>query len=276
MPPRTRPNLLEHMRPLPTSTQVTPVAAKPTAPVATQTLELGPLHHSSPSAQNRRASSGGGVQRSYPWLLLASTGLAAVFCGLYLTKPVIAAGTPPQALAQDSSFEPAPPPPPGPAPARSAGAPLLPDSSALPGDGRAKPQAADPRVLKSAETGPAASYEETNLRIQHVLKAQGPDGEDLGKIMLEVPVLYGSRSLRWTPEEIARARDLLVRIGDYQEKTRALQAEGAALLSEWNGLVEDSVPTEVLRADSPSLTRDALLNPAEGLDSSEAIEIQSR
>ena len=40
--------------------------------------------------------------------------------------------------------------------------------------------------------------------------------------------------------------------------------------------MEDSVPTEVLRADSPSLTRDALLNPAEGLDSSEAIEIQSR
>ena len=94
--------------------------------------------------------------------------------------------------------------------------------------------------------------------------------------MLEVPVLYGSRSLRWTPAEIARARDLLGRIGDYQEKTRALQAEGSALLAEWNGLVGDSVPTAVLRADSPSLTRDALLNPAEGLDSSEAIEIQSR
>ena len=94
--------------------------------------------------------------------------------------------------------------------------------------------------------------------------------------MLEVPVLYGSRSLRWTPSEIARARELLVRIGDYQEKSRALQAEGGALLSEWNALVGDSVPSAVLRADSPTLTRDALLNPAEGLDSTEAIEIQNR
>ena len=79
--------------------------AKPQAPAATQTLELGPLHHSSP-ASNRRASSSGSAQRSYPWLLLASTGLAAVFCGLYLTKPVIAAGTAPSIA--DAPFEPAP------------------------------------------------------------------------------------------------------------------------------------------------------------------------
>lgn len=263
------------MRPLPTSTQMTTSAAKPQAPAATQTLELGPLHHSSP-ASNRRASSSGSAQRSYPWLLLASTGLAAVFCGLYLTKPVIAAGTAPSIA--DAPFEPAPAPPPGPDAAKPANESrsLLPSSGTLPGDPPLKPQAADPRRLQSAETGAAASYEETNLRIQHVLKAQGPAGEDLGKIMLEVPVLYGSRSLRWTPAEVARARELLVRIGDYQEKTRILQAEGGALLSEWNALVGDSVPTEVLRADSPSLTRDALLNPAEGLDSTEAIEIQNR
>lgn len=264
------------MRPLPTSTQVAPIAAKQAAAPATQTLELGPLHHSTPSP-NRRASSSGSAQRSYPWLLLASTGLAAVFCGLYLTKPVIAAGVS-QSLP-DAPFEPAPPLPPGPAAAKPAPkqvASLLPNAATLPGDRGAKPQATDPRVLKSAEAGPAASYEETNLRIQHVLKAQGPSGEDLGKIMLEVPVLYGSRSLRWTPAEISRARELLARIGDYQEKTRALQNEGSALLSEWSALVGDSVPTSVLRADSPSLNRDTQLNPAEGLDSTEAIEIQNR
>ena len=263
------------MRPLPTSTQVAPVAAKQPVPAASQTLELGPLNHAS-SATNRRSPAGGSAQRSYPWLLLASTGLAAVFCGLYLTKPVIAAGTTPSPV--ETSFEPAPPLPPGPATSKAPKqAPsLLPNSATLPGDHGAKPQATDPRRLQSAEADPAASYEETNLRIQHVLKAQGPGGEDLGKIMLEVPVLYGSRSLRWTPAEIARARELLVQIGDYQEKSRALQAEGGALLSEWNALVGDSVPTAVLRADSPTLTRDALLNPAEGLDSTDAIEIQNR
>lgn len=263
------------MRPLPTSNQVAPVTAKQPVPTATQTLELGPLHNPSP-APNRRASSSGAAQRSYPWLLLASTGLAAVFCGLYLTKPVIAASAP--AAPLNSAFDPTPPLPPGPAAtkAEKQTASLLPNSGALPGDASAKPQATDPRRLQSAEAGPAASYEETNLRVQHVLQAQGPSGEDLGKIKLEVPVLYGSRSLRWTPAEIARARELLVQIGDYQEKSRALQAEGGALLSEWNALVGDSVPGAVLRADSPTLTRDALLNPGEGLDSTEAIEIQNR
>lgn len=261
------------MRPLPTSTQVAPLATKPVANPGNQTLELGPMNHSLP-ATNRRASSAGPAQRSYPWLLLASTGLAAVFCGLYLTKPVIAAGVAPSALG--TVLDPAPPLPPGPAAVKKEATSLLPSSSALPGDPGAKPQATDPRRLQSAEAGPAASYEETNLRVQHVLKAQGPAGEDLGKIMLEVPVLYGSRSLRWTPAEIARARELLVRIGDYQEKSRSLQAEGGALLSEWNALVGASVPTAVLRADSPTLTRDAMLSPAEGLDSTEAIEIQNR
>lgn len=264
------------MRPLPTTTQVAPVVAKPPVPTATQTLELGPLSHSS-SLANRRSA--GSNPKSYPWLLLASTGLAAVFCGLYLTKPVIAAA--PSRMAVDEPFDPAPPLPPGPAMAMAkqaaAVAPsLLPSGATLPGDHAAKPQTTDPRHLESVAPGAAASYEETNLRIQHVLKARGPAGEDLGKIMLEVPVLYGSRSLRWTPAEIARARELLVRMGDYQEKSRALQNECSNLLSEWNSLVGDSIPTSVLRADSPSLTREALLNPGEGLDSTEAIEIQNR
>jgi len=260
------------MRPLPTSTQVAPVAVKP-APIiaAPQTLELGPLTHPS-SAPNRRAPAAA-TQRAYPWLLVTSTLLAGTFCALYLTKPVIAAGISP-AIA-DAPFEPAPPLPPGPAAPKPQES-MLPNSASLPGDKASKPQPADPRRLGSAEAGPAASYEETNLRIQHVLNARGPDGEDLGKIMLEVPVLYGSRSLRWTPEEVARARELLVRIGDYQEKSRALREEGSMLLEHWNALMGDSIPATVLRADSPTLSRQTLSTPAEGLDSSEAIEIQNR
>lgn len=260
------------MRPLPTTTHSAPVAAKP-APLlaAPQTLELGPLSNSTSPAPNRRAAACP-VQRAYPWLLVTSTTLAALFCGLYMTKPVIVAGRQPGPAATANS----------PAPVFASSQPktadsLLPRSGALPGD-VTKPQPADPRRLASAQEGPENAFEETNLQIQHVLKAQGPGGEDLGKIDLKVPVLYRSRALRWTPEEVAKARDLMVRIGHYQEASRMIRDEGSSLLAEWNTLVGNSIPTAVLRADSPSLTGE--VQPAadpEGLDSAEAIEkIQNR
>ncbi len=259
------------MRPLPTTNQVSPLATKP-APVlpAPQTLELGPLSSSPSPAPNRRATSCP-VQRAYPWLLVSSTALAALFCGLYMTKPVIVSGSGPGPAATATA----------PAPVFAAAAPvmaesdsLLPRTGALPGD-VSKPQPADPRRLASAQAGPETAFEETNLQIQHVLKAQGPDGQDLGKIDLKVPVLYQSRALRWTPDEIARARDLMKRISDYQEASRYLREQGGTLLAEWNALVGESIPSSALRADSPTLTGNS--QPAAGnggLDSTQAIEIQ--
>jgi len=274
IPGKDRPHL-DLMRPLPTTTQAAPLATKPAVSTAvSQTLELGPLNHPTMPAQNRRAATTSStVQRAYPWLLIASTALAAVFCGLYLNKPVVMAGPGPGPAA--TAISPAPP-----APAMIAAAPkpadsLLPHGGHLPGDS-AKPQATDPKRLASAGNGPESAFEETNLRIQHVLRAQGPAGEDLGKIMLDVPVLYRSRALRWTPEEIARARSLMTRIGHYQEAAQIVRNEGQKLLGEWNALVGESIPAPVLRADSPSLTG-ALQTPAgEQLDSTQAIEIKNR
>jgi hypothetical protein len=240
----------------------------PATPVS-QTLELGPLTHASTPGANRRAAACP-VQRAYPWLLVASTALAAVFCGLYLNKPVIlAADGGPSAVAAPAAalaMVPAAPKPPDEM--------LMPRGGQLPGDTK-KPVAADPRRLGSAGASGEHTFEETNLRIQHVLKAQGPGGEDLGKIMLEVPVLYRSRALRWTPEEVARARDLMVRISNYQEASRMIRDEGQKLLGEWNDLIGGSIPAPVLRADSPSLSSEM---PAGGepLDSTEAIEIKDR
>lgn len=273
IPGKDRPHL-DLMRPLPTTTQAAPLATKPAVPATvSQTLELGPLTHATVPAANRRAGTCP-VQRAYPWLLVASTALAAVFCGLYLNKPVIiASGGPGPSV---TATAPAPP-----FPALASAAPkkpadsLMPRGSDLPGD-TSKPQAADPRRLASAEAGPEGAFEETNLRIQHVLKAQGPAGEDLGKIMLEVPVLYRSRALRWTPEDVTQARDLMARISNYQEASRMIRDEGQKLLGEWNALVGESIPAPVLRADSPSLSSE--LQPATGeeLDSTQAIEIQNR
>lgn len=199
------------------------------------------------SKANRRVTSSS-VQTVYPWLLFASTAVAATFCLAYVTKPVILAGPSPisagsgakevtssgkaeQAVAKDNDK-------------------ILPDPSRLPGD------ASRPFAEKAEGKTPAASrksdFEETNIRVQHVLDAESENGE-VDRIIVDVPVLYRSRNLRWTQQEAAEARRLLEQLAAHQEKTRALRDEGAALLDSWNNLMATSIPSDSIRADSPSL-----------------------
>lgn len=218
------------------------------------------------SSSNRRAANGS-AQRVYPWLLFASTTLAGVFCLMYLTKPFIQASqsTSPGFVTPALVSKAATPP------AKSS---LMPDKDRLPGE--MSTAAAADSVGKHASSATAA-FEQTNLRIQHILTAESPGGH-LSKIDLDVPVLYQSRNLRWTPAEVAAARELLIRLSDYQEKSRTLRLEGAELLDAWNHLVEQSIPAAGLRADSPTLPtnqQDAADAPRPaGLDTTELIQIQ--
>jgi hypothetical protein len=228
------------------------------------------------SAANRRASPACGAQRAYPWLLFFSTAVAALFCLLYITKPVyvptpamIAPASPVIITSTEKSQT-------SPAPAAQSSASLLPARDSLPGEGDAKPIPSDPR--KASAAPPAVSqFEETNLRIQHVLSAEAPGGQ-IDRIILDVPVLYQSRSLRWTPDEVTAARDLLVRLMDYQDKCRSLRAEGIGLLDSWNQLIERSIPAAQVRADSPTLPanqQDTAVAPRPaGLMSTDSIQIQ--
>lgn len=239
-----------------------------TALVDAQTLELSAVRDRMPPPEPSFFT------RAYPWMLIASTGLAAVFCVLYLTKPVIvtggsataapAAASPVVSLPQTTPAAVIP----------KTESRVLPDAKSLPGDS-ARPEATDPRGLGPGNANP---FEETNLRVQHVLGAQGPAGEDLGRIVLDVPVLYRSRSLRWTPKEIARARQLMAGISNYQEKSRALREEGSQLLASWNELIGFSIPVETLRADSPTLPANQDSGHANGgnLDTIHSIEIDHR
>jgi len=229
-----------------------------------------------PYSTSNRKSASCPVQRVYPWLLLASTAVAAVFCMLYITKPVIL--TPPTAALS--------PLPAGKeilASTHPQGPGLMPKSDSLPGEpaGKNKPSqrplASNPKSAPPA-TGSESGFEESNLRIQHVLTAETPGG-DLSRIVLDVPVLYQSRNLRWTDDEVATARELLNRLADHQEKTKTLRAEGVALLDSWNHLIEKSIPSNDLRADSPSLPAnqgDASRSPRPAmLNSTESIEIRT-
>lgn len=222
------------------------------------------------SAANRRANACGS-SKAYPWLLLFSTLVAGLFCMLYLTKPVIvpapamiAAGLPAEGTAIPTAKKDSP----------NANAPaLLPSRDRLPGEELA---ASDPRQAQAIPPVTSA-FEETNLRIQHILTAETPAGQ-VDRLVLDVPVLYQSRNLRWTADEVVAARKLLVSLMDYQEKCRNLRAEGLVLLDSWNSLVERSLPTTELRADSPSLPanqQDAADTPRQsGMITTESIQIQ--
>ncbi|MCB1129715.1 MAG: hypothetical protein KDN05_01205 [Verrucomicrobiae bacterium] len=245
------------MKPLPSpkSAEVRAAAEKmPSLPTAL------PAPTGSYSKANRRVGASPG-QRAYPWLLLASTATAAAFCLMYITKPVIVAGggdpQAPESSAGDVS----------PAPAKESRT-LLPSNEGLPGE-------TDP-ALAALQPPVTSSFEETNLRVQHILSADAPGGHS-SRIDLEVPVLYQSRQLRWTTAEVAEARDLLVRLSDYQEKSRELRSEGVALLDSWNSLLDRSLPTDGLRADSPSLPSnqsDAAPASAAGVTSADSIQYE--
>lgn len=215
----------------------------------------------------------------YPLLLLASTALAGAFCYLYISKPItlspvpatvpvaVAHPQPPAAIARPTPV------------AKPAG--LVPNADQLPGDRLSPPPAAHPGPISPRRAIPSGSpttaFEETNLRIQHILTAETPAG-DLSRIVLDVPVLYQTGTLAWTQTEVAEARELLKRLNNYQEQSRLLRDEGNRLLTSWNRLVGRTTPALVLRADSPALpgnqqAGDATPQPAT-LDTSESIQLQ--
>ncbi|MDP4997171.1 MAG: hypothetical protein NWQ16_13210 [Akkermansiaceae bacterium] len=218
------------------------------------------------SSANRKVNSCP-VQSIYPWLLFASTAIAATFCLAYITKPYIIEGPSNSAIPEQrevSSNTPAP---------KDGTGSLLPSADALPGE-----NSPSPSPVGGAPAASGADFEETNIRVQHVLDAESPSG-DISRIIVDVPVLYRSRNLRWTQQEAAEARELLARLSAHQERTRALRDEGAQLLSAWNDLMDHSVPTAALRADSPSLPANQYdpLAPvgSSAADTIETIELQN-
>ncbi|MGJ8643259.1 MAG: hypothetical protein ACSHX9_07615 [Luteolibacter sp.] len=217
------------------------------------------------SSTNRKVNSYP-IQSVYPWLLFASTAIAATFCLAYITKPYIIEGPLISTEAEQrevASNYPA---------QKNTSDSLLPAGDALPGNNRPSPS--NPGETPTAS---GADFEETNIRIQHVLDAESPSG-DISRIIVDVPVLYQSRNLRWSQQEADEARELLARLSIHQEKTRALRDEGTQLLAAWNDLMDRSVPTAALRADSPSLPENqydplAPIGSSAG-DTIETIELQ--
>lgn len=221
------------------------------------------------SKANRRSATCP-VQRIYPWLLFTSTAVAALFCLMYITKPVILASQGNLPGYREITVSPK-------TPAAMSSASMMPSQDRLPGEKSANGTLPAVGVPLRSSSSPAPSFEQTNIRIQHILTAEAPGGH-LARIDLDVPVLYHSRNLRWSATEVTQARALLARLANYQEKSQLLRAEGSELLDSWNHLVERSIPASDLRADSPTLPtnqQDASDAPRPaGLNTTELIKIQ--
>lgn len=206
------------------------------------TLDLSPRQESY-SYSNRR-SANTKAQRIYPLLLVFSTAVAGAFCFAYITKPVVAADPASAPIASVSN----PSTPAAPAKVTTPPADLA----------ATKPKNNNSNSKQQLPPAPRSTgYEESNIRMQHILDAESASG-DIHRIVIDVPALYKSRNLRWTQEDAAQARVLLKRLEDYQEKSRALRDEGGLILQDWNKLMDASVPNQVLRADSPSVSSNLL------------------
>jgi len=193
-----------------------------------------------PNHGNRR-STRTGIDQAYPWLLVASTAISVFFGIMYIEKDVIVSSS--GSDKADTAGKSAETSTDGVDPS------LLPSGDRLPGEAGAGDNAGS----TPTHIAPIHSrYEETNLRVQHIMTATSANGS-ISRIDLEVPVLYQSRKLRWTPREVAQAEDLMVQLIEYQDKSRQLRSQGERLLNEWNVLIGQSIPATSLRADSPSI-----------------------
>lgn len=268
------------MKPLPAGNpDTTPAGGKP----ALQLPTAFPAPRSAPAAATsswrKRLSGRSAPLPVYPVLLTASTLLASLFCYLYLTKPVIVSAAP--AIAPPATEAAAASPPAVSQPATTPAA-LLPGDDHLPGDSRSASTAPDLPGIRPDKPLPGArsipAFEETNLRIQHILTAESPAG-DLSRIVLDVPVLYQTGNLAWTDVQVAESRVLLEDLTNFQEQARELRDEGARLLVAWNRLLAQSIPAPILRADSPALP--ANQNPEyqpgspPGIDTTRSIQLQT-
>lgn len=206
------------------------------------TLDLSPRQESY-SYSNRR-SAYAKSQGIYPLLLVFSTAVAGVFCYAYITKPVLPTNLPTASVPRISE-------PIAPVPVAKAATPVVDPATT-------KPKNHSPINKQQLPPAPLTTgFEESNIRMQHILDAESASG-DIHRIVIDVPALYKSRNLRWSQEDAAQARVLLKRLEDYQEKSRALRDEGGLILKDWNALMDASVPNQVLRADSPSISANLL------------------
>jgi len=112
---------------------------------------------------------------------------------------------------------------------------------------------ADPRELGvTANEGPNKEYEETLASVQRTLTAVSPSGEKQ-LIRLKIPVMYQSRTLRLTKDNITGSQSTLAKLKTKHAELKTFREDIEAILQEWNKIVENTTPNQLLLPESPTL-----------------------
>ncbi len=209
------------------------------------------------------------ITLTYKYLLTFSTLSAVFFCWLYVTKPTVVSTT--DADAQQNTAE-----QPTDSDSTEKSEPVATQNSfanlsnaGLPGETtHSESQPSNSAASKdsniplptSDSTKDLVGFEETNDRVQHVITAQSNSSSE--RIILEVPVIYKTRGLRFGPEQANEAQRVLRALKIYQTQIKKLHQDGQNIQLAWDSLLMSAQPVEALRADSPSLPQKSSSHPS--------------
>ena len=209
------------------------------------------------------------ITLTYKYLLAFSTLSAVFFCWLYVTKPTVISAT--EAESKQNTITRS---------ETSGSAEKTPStatldsftnlsSSGLPGETAnsksltsisAANRGSNIPLAMSDSTKDLLGFEETNDRVQHVITAQSNSSSE--RIILEVPVIYKTRGLRFGPEQANEAQRVLRALKIYQSQIKKLHQDGKNIQLAWDSLLMSAQPIASLRADSPSLPQKSSSDPS--------------
>ena len=197
------------------------------------------------------------VSLTYKFLLAFSTLSAVLFCWLYVTKPTTIVTSAQSDATQDSNIVSKTPDTAKSTALQGSSFDTLIQSS-LPGDDKKRPSQVKASSLNSSipvaqsiSTASQVGWEETNDKIQHALIAQ--DSSTSERIIIEVPVIYQTRGLRFGAPQAKEASRILRALKIYQGQIKKLHQDGKNIQLAWDSLLASAQPISSLRADSPSL-----------------------
>ena len=224
---------------------------------------------STPSAQPSSE-----ITLTYKYLLTFSTLSAVFFCWLYVTKPTSAVGSNGND-AEDAAVGLADTPAGESSQAATENSFASLANAGLPGDTNDSPAQAQMSAANKASNIPPplsdsteslVGFEETNDRVQHVITAQSHNQSE--RIILEVPVIYKTRGLRFGPQQTSEAQRVLRALKIYQSQINKLHQDGKNIQLAWDSLLMSAQPVASLRADSPSLPQKSSTHPSMLLENS--------
>ncbi len=209
------------------------------------------------------------ITLTYKYLLTFSTLSAVFFCWLYVTKPTVISPTrtdteenatdlfdssittqKPNPVATENSFS----------SLNNTGLPGESTNSTNQSQASAANKDSNIPLPLSDSTKNLVGFEETNDRVQHVITAQRNSSSE--RIILEVPVIYKTRGLRFGPEQANEAQRVLRALKIYQSQIKKLHQDGKNIQLAWDSLLMSAQPVASLRADSPSLPQKSSTHPS--------------